>query len=820
VLSIGALSGGGQGEYYISLGREDYYTEGGEPPGKWLGRGAVDLGLSGTVEADDFRNLLKGYSPDGRPLIQNAGEPDHQPGWDLTYSPPKSVSTLWALSDEGARHNIQRAHDLAVAKGIGYIEDEFSFTRRGKGGVEREQAKLIVAAFQHGTSRAQDPQLHTHAVLINVGVREDGTTGTILSKPVYQTKMASGAIYRAELSFQLEKLGYEIERDGDFFKINGVPKALCEEFSKRRAEIEAELKRTGFEGAKASAAATLATRQVKGHTAREELFRQWQEVGKEFEITKEQAKDLKRDEPIRRDERHETKTALDEALDKITQQQSHFSEKEIVRRTAEGAQGRGITADDVRRGVKDEIANSKELVYLGRVDGEKRYTTREMLELESKMLSTVKEMQRGSLRLKEVIAINPELSLEQKEALFYITESPGKMKAVSGMAGAGKTMLLTDARKAWEASGYEVIGASLAGKAARGLEEGAGIKSTTLHKTLLEIERGNLKLTDKTVLVIDEAGMVGTRQMAKVIDEVKRADAKLVLVGDEKQLQPIDAGAPFRAIGDVVGRVELKDIRRQRDEKDVEAIKNIVAGDSQKALQSYAERGLLTVTEDREKAIDALIIDWKKEALHNPKDTLIITGTRLEATILNRKAQEERKLEGLLGDKSTAVNGEQFFENDRVMFTKRSPFYRVENGDAGTIERIDEKEALMTIRIDGADSRKIKIPYKDFENIKLGYAATTHKFQGATGERCFVLAGGDMQDRELSYVQASRARGETRIYTERGEVSESTAALARQMNKSRQKGMAIEVLRGKEKTRTELIYETHDERERKVGLNR
>src|SRR5581483_10024740 len=136
---------------------------------------------------------------------------------------PKSASVLWALSDEQESKAIQQAHDLAVKRAVSYIEDEFSFTRRGKGGSEMEETKIIVAAFQHGTSRAQEPQLHTHAVLLNVGVRKDGTTGTILSKPIYQAKMSAGAVYRAEFSFQLERLGYEVERDGDFFKIKDVP---------------------------------------------------------------------------------------------------------------------------------------------------------------------------------------------------------------------------------------------------------------------------------------------------------------------------------------------------------------------------------------------------------------------------------------------------------------------------------------------------------------------------------------------------------------------------------------------------------------------
>jgi len=149
---------------------------------------------------------------------------------------------------------------------------------------------------------------------------------------------------------------------------------------------------------------------------------------------------------------------------------------------------------------------------------------------------------------------------------------------------------------------------------------------------------------------------------------------------------------------------------------------------------------------------------------------------------------------------------ERFFENDRVMITKRSPYYRVENGDVGTVLKIDESDRVMTVRVDGKDERTVKIPYNDFDHIKLGYVGTTHKFQGATEERCFVLMGGDMQDRELSYVQLSRAKGETRIYTEREDVSDTTAALAQQMNKSRQKGMALDVVREERGLEIDFLY--------------
>jgi conjugative relaxase-like TrwC/TraI family protein len=184
MLSIAALSGG-QGSYYLALARDDYYLKGGEPPGRWLGEGAGQLGLTGTVEGPALKQLLRGISADGRDaLIQGAGSPKHQPGWDLTFSCPKSVSVLWSQAEADVRQAIQEAQATAVREALGYLQDAAALTRRGKGGQTREATQLVVAAFDHGTSRAQDPQLHTHCLVLNVGVRADGTRGTILSEPL------------------------------------------------------------------------------------------------------------------------------------------------------------------------------------------------------------------------------------------------------------------------------------------------------------------------------------------------------------------------------------------------------------------------------------------------------------------------------------------------------------------------------------------------------------------------------------------------------------------------------------------------------------
>ena len=415
-----------------------------------------------------------------------------------------------------------------------------------------------------------------------------------------------------------------------------------------------------------------------------------------------------------------------------------------------------------------------------------------MIELERKILSSVEATKNVSFRLRQEAVLSSPLSEEQMNAIHHIVETDGAVKVISGMAGTGKTMLLREAREAWEASAYEVRGAALSGKAAQGLEEGAGIKSETIHRTLSDIEKGDLKISSNTILVVDEAGMVGTRQMAKLVDAMRDGGGKLVLVGDAKQLQPIEAGGPFRAIAESVGAAELTDIRRQRDIKDREAIKNIVKGESGKALRDYAERGLLTVTEDRESALKILISDWKKEVKAKPEEVLIVTGTRLEAAILNGKAQQERRAEGALGDNSLTVGGTRFFENDRILFTRNSRLYGVKNGSLGTITTIDERSDTLKVKLDGGAD--VTVSTRQYDYVSLGYAVTTHKGQGVTVEKSFVLSGGDMLDRELAYVQASRARGETRIYTDHAEAGDIVAALAQRMNNSRQKDLAVDVM--------------------------
>jgi ATP-dependent exoDNAse (exonuclease V) alpha subunit len=488
----------------------------------------------------------------------------------------------------------------------------------------------------------------------------------------------------------------------------------------------------------------------------------------------------------------------------------------------------GIAASALRHMVKESLARSPEFVCVGRSRGEIHYTTREMLALERKMLGHVeglKALPSKAVREKTVQSVEGPLSEEQKKALRHVTQATGSIQVVSGMAGTGKTSTLRATREAFEKEGFQVLGACLSGKAAQGLEEGAGIKSSTLAKLIGmpevgyrgELDKGPLdtlkhhaeqlkraalgkstwsaepiRLTPKTVLVVDEAGMVGTRQMECLTQKVLAAGARLVLVGDEKQLQAIEAGGPFASIGDRVGRATLTEIQRQREPWAREAVKKIAYGDARSALREYASRGLVSVTEDGNEAMRALITSWKRQGVSNPKENLILASTNKESTVLNRMAQTQRMLAGDLGKQALGVAGSEFHRGDRVLFTRNSKRYGVQNGSLGTVTEVDVANQILTVKLD--QGKLVLVPVKDYAHLQLGYSLTTHKSQGVTTENAYVLLGGPCQDRELSYVQASRARGDTRFFLNKLDAGEDLRDMCKQIERSRQKDLAHDLL--------------------------
>lgn len=291
MLSIAKVSGSDYGGYLLTEGADQYYRM--ESPGLWLGEGARALGLQGEIKENEFKCLLAGFSPDGKTsLTQNAGAPGRQCGWDLTFNVPKSVSVAWAVGEQVVQRRIERSIRHAVVKELRNIERECGVSRRGSTGRLHEPAKLAVAVVPHQVSRDGDPHLHIHAVIMNVGVRPDQTTGTIVSRPFYKRKMASGRAFRENLARNLERFGVPLIRKGSGFEIEGISQTVCRTFSKRRQDIEALLKVRGENSAIASRAATLATRKRKRKVAKSVLEQGWKQEAKAFGLTPQKVQDL------------------------------------------------------------------------------------------------------------------------------------------------------------------------------------------------------------------------------------------------------------------------------------------------------------------------------------------------------------------------------------------------------------------------------------------------------------------------------------------------------------------------------------------------
>jgi conjugative relaxase-like TrwC/TraI family protein len=733
--------------YYLSLAREDYYLEGGEPPGTWWGW------MPGVVAAEDLVALMRGERADGVQLVRPSKH-GHQPGWDLTFSAPKSVSVLWALAPPEVRASIQVMQQEAVEVALRYLERSGARARRGHGGRRFEPVKLAAALFEHGTSRAQDPQLHTHALVMNVGRRADGSVGAIWSRGIYMHKMAAGALYRAELGRLLrERLGLQLERDESSFRVAGVPDTVLRTFSKRREAILDELMRTGGEGAAASEFAALETRSRKDAVARAQLFERWAAEGEGLGFGPKQAAELLAAAASREVQVERPRIDAAKMLFDLTFHEARFGQRDVVRRVAEELQCDGGGAVAVLRESMRVLAGA-EVVVVSKDRGYPVYSTREMLALEARVRMLQDELgrRRGHELPRQVVdavlSRHSSLRDEQRDAASFLTTAPGSVQMLSGLAGTGKTYVQRVCREAWEAAGLRVVGAALSAKAAGELQDGSGIRSRTIA-SLLKAAEVTKVFDAKTVLVIDEASMVGTRQMERLLGGTAEAGAKVVLVGDPRQLLPIEAGEPFL---EMLGRGEhreLRSITRQRDPWMRQAVLDLAEGRVGAAMAAFEARGQLARFPNVRIAGAALVKGWGDN--QGQDLPLVLATTRAEVARLNAEIQMWRETRGELG--GAVAEDPKLRVGDRVVFTRNDTFLGVRNGDVGTIDGGRQSQGTVRVRVQGGN-RVVSVPA---EGVALGYVVTTHKAQGVTVEAAHALSI-DRHDARMIYVQVSRAR--------------------------------------------------------------
>jgi Ti-type conjugative transfer relaxase TraA len=503
------------------------------------------------------------------------------------------------------------------------------------------------------------------------------------------------------------------------------------------------------------------------------------------------------------------------ALTALTYSQATFTERDLARYLNTRTDGA-----EQFQAVFLKVKTADELVGLGRDErGETRYTTQEMLRLERSLLDRGERLARSrghyvSAAHREQVLGDGRLSEEQREAFEHVTGG-ADLAVVVGVAGAGKSTMLESARRAWEAQGLTVKGAALSGIAAENLETSSGISSRTLASLELAWSGGREALTARDVLVIDEAGLVGTRQLARVLERAEGAGAKVVLVGDPEQLQAIEAGAPFRGLASQAGLVELTEVRRQRKAWQKEATRQLATGRTGEALEAYTGRGGVMEAPTREAAREAMLTVWAKDARETPGESrLMLAYTRDDVRALNAGARALRAANGELGKGEvieTERGAREFATGDRLYFLRNERGLGVKNGSLGTVEKV--RDGILQVRLDGEGQRRVAVDTRWYRHLDHGYAATVYKAQGTTVDRSYVLATRHY-DRHSTYVALSRHREEATVFygredfqgLRRGTVEETFRAT---LSRERLKALAHDYL---EREPANVVREADQER--------
>jgi Ti-type conjugative transfer relaxase TraA len=794
VLSLGKIQLSGE-SYYLNAvadGIDEYYRGVGEAPGRWVGTASHSLGLDGEVESSDLHAIWAGENP---ATAERMGRfPNRKvAGFDLTFRAPKSVSILAGLGDPDTAQVVRESHEAAVDAAFAYIEREAARSRTGKNGVNQIEVNgLVAAAFRHRTSRAGDPHLHTHVLVANMAEGADGAWRTLDGRWLYLHASTAGYLYEAHLRHELTaRLGIEWGpiKEG-IADVVGIDDDVRDHFSDRRREIEEHLDEVGFRTARAAQLATLATRKAKKATLDEGSMRDVWEA-KAAEIGWDPADlALALDRVQRAAVETDIEVLADDLMsaDGLTKQASSFDRRDVLRGICSRLPA-GATVAEIE-GMADRVLDRTEVIRLVETDGpgllssnvirrtdgtivaasgvgDIRWSTAELIGIERHVVgrATARTDERTAVVpaevLGEVMDRRPTLAAEQAEMVIRLCTSGNGIDVVCAAAGTGKTYTLDAAREAWDASGHRVIGAALAGIAAQELQSTAAIESMTLAMLQINLDANRIRLDDRTVVVIDEAGMAGTRNLAPILNAADEAGAKVVLVGDPHQLPEIDAGGVLTGLAKRLDPIELTENRRQRTQWERDALEELRCGDVDSAFAAYRDNDRVVQATTAIDVRRTMVADWWSHRLEG--DTVAMTAYRRhDVDDLNGRARAYLVRSGDVSGPELVLDDRPYQAGDQIVCLKNNRRLGVCNGTRATIATVDPDRGTLTITL---DDRSVLLPreYLDEGNIAHGYATTIHKTQGATVDRGLVL-GTDELFRERGYVALSRGRITNHLY--------------------------------------------------------
>ena len=785
---VATLAQAASAAYYLESQRSfrhpnEYYTAGEEPDGVWFNpKGLFGLESGGKVDSGDFHRLYNGFAPDGsQKLTRNAGSDQRSPGLDMTFSADKSVSALWAIAGPELRGEIEQAHNAAAR--VALEETVFRYCaytrirdREGRIGVL--PADIAVAMFQHGTSRENDPQLHTHCVIFNAArTREDGRWRAMHQYPVYSWAKAAGAVYRNALAWNLrERLGIRMEQygpDGGLTRIEGMPEDLQAFWSKRRKAIVAKAGELGIPSlgnASRMAGVNKITRAGKSHDNDPEVrHRRWHEEAEGF---------AEREELIASVTGHDVKTtreAIRELTDRLDDLPAHLARQEAVFRRPDMVEAAanvsaGLIGVEALKTAIERLSRNPEIERLepkkptaeslaGMAHTE-IYSTRHNLGLEQavKDMTAAMAAHTGHGLPEEAVKEKVEnlleqgypLSQEQSLAIRHATIKGGRVAVIEGAAGSGKTTTLRPITDLHREHGYEIVPTAVAWRTAVALGDDCDARAYCVDKLLKLAAKEQVEIGRRTLIVVDEAGMLSTRQAHHILQLSERHGAKVVFAGDTRQQQPVEAGPGLRLIRDVAGSVRVDRIRRQKaDLEDVlvhvhketpeqarfragltnsqerdailaeyEAMESkplftpwqvavseaLRDGEAEKAIEAWHLRNRLHLCHDEEKTLTRLVDDWERHVRTQPgTSTVVLARTKAEGRALSwlmrqrvlaqspdaKRAVIEvsRDLDGRLTEPLEIAVG------DRIRIGATQWEKQLFNGTVVTVEDIEEKRA-------------------------------------------------------------------------------------------------------------------------------
>jgi conjugative relaxase-like TrwC/TraI family protein len=718
-------------------------------------------------------------------------------GVDTVMSADKTVSMVYALGDEATREVILHEFNESCRSALGYLDGLAATAVRGSASkgtaVDIETDGILAVSFTHdearptGECQCGDPHLHQHVIVLNTARGSDGEWSAIQHDLITPNAKTAGHLHEAELRARLtERLGVNWRPVvNGLAGVEGITDEAIRHFSKRSNDIEAEQVEAGTLGKVGDQAANHAHRQAK---------REQMPVGDRHDYWTAEAAGIgvDIDGVLDRGPRVSGPLTDAEILAQLTNERSSFSHADLIRNLADSYRGGAYSAKILARA--DAILDSHDLVIAldqsasaltkgdirrgagGRVYAysvTQKWTTPEMLDLERELVdAAVSRQGTGVAKLdRDLVEVLIDrapftLSAEQANAVRGLTTSGNGVDVLHAGAGSGKTSaVLGTVRQAYEASGYRVIGATTSAKAARVLSDDGGLDAATIASTLIDLDRGGIGAG--TVLVLDEASMIGTRNLAGLLAHAQAGDAKLVVVGDTNQLAAIDAGGGLRGLRDRLGAYTLTANRRQREPWEQVAVAQIAHGEPGPALRAYQAHERVTVADTALAARRAMVADWWSDVTeHGIDQSLMVAVRNVDRNDLNTLARGVMWESGRLSDDEVMAHGRTFAVGDRVMLLHNLKPRGLDNGDIGTVTALDENRRLV-VELDRGQTKTLPVSYAAAGHVDYAYCATVYKAQGATVETTRVL--GTALAQESGYVALSRGKGANHLYLAEGQ---------------------------------------------------